>query len=329
MRVATTAHPTLSRTGSRPWLGLAALAIGLWLASSARAEDLVACGRGFRPSGGTCIKLEPPANADLDATGRDWRCRRGYRKVEQSCVKVEVPANASLSAEGGDFVCWRGFRREDATCKPFRVPEHADLDTSGHDWRCRRGYRRTEDGCVAIQLPANASLDETGNAWKCWPGYRPSEGACARIDLPRYAELDPSGNGWVCWPGYKREGDECVRLPAAQYAAALAAATRADVGDAENEAPPAAKAAKGQAKPAEQPPVFERGGVYLVTGTCGDDAVTGSIEAKAGAAEAAGDLESEAAKPLEFVGALTAPGTLEGDTADGRACSLALVPGDR
>jgi hypothetical protein len=273
--------------------------------------------------GGTCAKVEPLAHADLDATGHDWRCRRGYRKSEQRCVEVEVPANASLSAEGNDFVCWRGFRREGTGCKPFAVPQNASLDSSGHDWRCRRGYRKAEDGCVAIQLPANASLDETGNAWKCWPGYRVSEGACVRLALPRYAELDASGNAWTCWPGYKREGESCERLPPAQYSAALAASVRADVGDADEagEEPPAAPERDRRSAPV----VFEKGGVYLVAGTCDGEEVSGSVEAKAGAPDAVGDLESEAAEPLEFLGALAASGKLEGVTTDGQKCALRIV----
>jgi hypothetical protein len=305
---------------------LPALSCWIWLVPAARAEE-PSCGRGSRRVAGACAKVEPPANADLDATGHDWRCRRGYRKAEQSCVAVEVPANASLSPEGNDFACWRGYRREGAGCTAFGVPENADLDSSGHDWRCRRGYRRADESCVALKVPANASLDETGNAWKCWPGYRPNEGACARIDLPRYAELDPSGNAWACWAGYKREGEECVRLPPPQYAAALAAAARPDVGDAEEATDAKKPAAKRSTE--EPAPVFEKGGVYPVLGSCGDEEVSGSIEARAGAGEAAGDLETEAAELLEFVGALAAPGKLEGFTPDGRKCSLELAQSDR
>ena len=106
------------------------------------------CDPGYQRANGLCTKIELPQNAFLTtvAYGRGWDCERGFRAVDNnSCVAVEVPQGAYLEASGDRWKCERGYRRDAGGCMLIEVPANAYLDSSGGEWVCGRGYREDSD----------------------------------------------------------------------------------------------------------------------------------------------------------------------------------------
>jgi hypothetical protein len=129
----------LQRTASRLFL-IVPLALASWHAMAA-------------PQDGAA--QQTPRDAHAKHSGREgWECDRGYNVVDHSCVAIEVPANAYLDAFGRGWECDRGYRKVGRACAAIDLPEHAFL-VSRESWECDRGYRRADQSCAAFAVPEN------------------------------------------------------------------------------------------------------------------------------------------------------------------------------
>ena len=128
------------------------------------------CPRGTRPTAQGCIRIQVPANASVDYTGRNWECNRGYRQSGDKCVGFSIPANAAVDYTGRNWECNRGFKTAGSGCTPMtdhemelarereqeslRRLQEARADLGGDD--CRTEYDTESRFCISA---TDASLD--------------------------------------------------------------------------------------------------------------------------------------------------------------------------
>lgn len=117
------------------------------------------CPRGYSGNGYpiiNCSRLVLPANAELGATGNNWKCRLGYFRREQQCELIDIPENAHLTSnsffaisDDNGWACDRGFREINNSCEKIYVPQNAKLNSLGSGYKCNLGFANTGSSCRA------------------------------------------------------------------------------------------------------------------------------------------------------------------------------------
>src|SRR6185503_2723898 len=173
------------------------------------------CDHGYRETADTCVRVEVPQHAFLNAMGDTWKCERGYRKADDGCLPLETPANSYLTMVGDTWTCDRGYRPAEQSCVAITVPVNGYATNSGHGsgWTCDRGYRAVGQSCVVVEVPTNGYLvdSEYGAGWECNRGYRRVSAGCVALQVPQHGHLDYSGNDWECDRPYLKRRENYPR----------------------------------------------------------------------------------------------------------------------